>query len=200
MTSEGTTAEEVETTQKKEKHTARQDFIDLLARKFVENATKKAEKPLQQLCENLPSNTEEVRNLPFYNSTLRAIQWQRDNYLVGKYYANQRRSILDGDFSTGYFDTPIHMPYDATALGSVQIIKLGSWFIPSATIQNALLPIVVGLPSGALKETIVHTVANAIPLAQPPLDRAVKSSMLQFMENPHWRQVIKTRTKLIYVM
>jgi hypothetical protein len=87
------------------------------------------------------------------------------------------------------------MPYDATALGSIQLVHLGSWFIPSPTVKNALLPIVVSLPSGALREPILNATVNAIPLAQPLLDQAVKYSMLQFIKNPDWREVIKNRTR-----
>lgn len=179
------------TTDTKEKvHTARQDIIELLARRYVERAAKKAEKPVQQFCENLPSDAQAIRNLPFYESTYQAIQWQRDNYLVGKDHADRRR--FDRSLS---IDPPIHrMPFDATTLGSSQIVGLGTWFIPSTTVKNALLPIVVSLPSGALKEPIVNATVNAIPLAQPTVDAAVKYSMLNFIKNPDWREVIKNRT------
>jgi hypothetical protein len=85
------------------------------------------------------------------------------------------------------------MPFDSTALGNIQIVNLGASFIPSQTIKDALLPIVLNLPSGALKNTITDAVANAIPLAQPQLDRAVKDSLLSFMDNPEMRQMIKSR-------
>jgi hypothetical protein len=165
-------------------------IIELLAKRLVKTATEKAQKPIQQLRENLPSNPEEIRKLPFYDATLQTLQWQRDNYLVGTDYADQRKLERPLRIS------PIpRMPYDATALGSIQIVNLGSWFIPSPTVKDALLPIVVSLPSGALKEPITNAVANAVPLAQPQLDRVVKNSLKAFMQNPHWRQVIKNRTK-----
>ena len=179
-------------TGKKVVYTPRADIVDLFARRFVASATKKAQKPLQQLCENLPSDKETVRKLPLYNSTFEAVQWQRDNYLVGKEYADARK--LERRKRTRV-EPPPTMPYDSTALGSMQIIRLGSWFIPSPTVKSALLPIVVSLPNGLLHDTILNATVNALPLAQPPLDRAVKYSMLQFMGNPHWREVIKHRTK-----
>jgi hypothetical protein len=39
------------------------------------------------------------------------------------------------------------------------------------------------------------TVVNAIPLAQPLLDAAVKYILIDFMQNPMWRHAIKTQTK-----
>jgi hypothetical protein len=169
-------------------NSARQKIIELFAKRLVKNATEKAQKPIQQLCDNLPSDAQAIRKLPFYDSTLQAIQWQRDNYLVGKEYA-ERRTTRQG------IDSPSpRMPFDATALGNLQIVKLGSWFVPSTTVKDALLPIVISLPSGALREPILNTTVNAIPLAQPLVDRAVKNAMLEFMDNPHWRQVIKNQS------
>jgi hypothetical protein len=89
------------------------------------------------------------------------------------------------------------MPRDATASGYIQIVNLGSWFIPSSTVKESLLPIVVSLPSGPLKDTITNTVCNAIPLAQPPLDRAVKNAILGFIDSPQMRQMVKNRTEKI---
>jgi hypothetical protein len=173
--------------------THRQELIGLLANGFIEKGFAKAQEPLQQVLQNLPNDPATVRTLPFYTTTLRAIQYQRDAYLVGPDYAEERRHEKEDYLAP----PPVlgQMPYDATALGSMQIANLGSWFLPSATVKEALLPIVVSLPSGALKETIVLGVVNAIPLAQPIVDQAVKSSVLDFIQNPYWREVIKNRTK-----
>ena len=174
-------------------HTSRQELIGLLANGFIEKGIAKAQEPLQQVLQNLPMDPAAVRNLPFYTTTLTAIQYQRDAYLVGPDYAERRRHEKEDYLAP----PPVlgQMPYDATALGSMQIANLGSWFLPSATVKDALLPIVVSLPNGALKETIVLGVVNAIPLAQPIVDEAVKNSVLEVIQNPYWRQVIKNRTK-----
>jgi hypothetical protein len=87
------------------------------------------------------------------------------------------------------------MPFDATASGHIQLVNIGQSFIPSQTIKNLLLPIVLDLPTGALRVPITNAVANSLPLAQPALDRAVKSAILNFMGNPNARQVIKNRTQ-----
>ena len=171
--------------------TVRQDITDLLARRIV----RRIEQPLyetqvEQVKEKLPASKEEVRALPFYGSALNALKYQRDNYLIGPGYANRRQRLRD----RGLVNYPVYrMPFDSTALGNVQIVNLGVSFIPSSTVKDLLLPIVLSLPSGALKETITDAVANAIPLAQPQLDSAVKNSLLSFMDNPEMRQMIKSR-------
>jgi hypothetical protein len=174
-------------------HTNRQELIGLLANGFIEKGIAKAQEPLQQVLQSLPKDPATVRKLPFYTTTLSAIQYQRDAYLVGPDYAERRRHEKEDYLAP----PPVlgQMSYEAECLGSVQIANLGSWFLPSATVKEALLPIVVSLPSGALNETIVLGVVNAIPLAQPIVDQAVKSSVLEFIQNPYWRQVIKNRTK-----
>jgi hypothetical protein len=171
---------------------ARGKLIDAFAKRIVNAATAKAEQPLQEVRKNLPSNSEEIRNLPFYNSTLDALKYQRDSYLVGTSYAETQRMPQEPEPAVAVQSNRI--PYDVMALGSVQTIKLGSWFVPSPTVRDALMPIVVGLPSGVLREPILNATVNAIPLGQPSLNRVVKDSMLQFMDNPHWRKVMKSQT------
>jgi hypothetical protein len=172
--------------------TVRQDITDLLARRIVRRIEQQLHEThvLEQVKEKLPASTEEIRALPFYGSTLNALRYQRDNYLVGPGYANRRQRLRD----RGLMNYPIYrMPFDSTALGNVQIVNFGASFIPSETVKDLLLPIVLSLPSGVLKETITDAVANAIPLAQPQLDSAVKNSLLSFMDNPEMRQMIKSR-------
>jgi hypothetical protein len=171
--------------------TVRQDITDLLARRIVRRIEQQVyETHVEQVKEKLPASKEEIRALPFYCSTLNALKYQRDNYLIGPGYANRRQRLRD----RGLVNYPVYrMPFDSTALGNVQIVNFGASFIPSNTIKDLLLPIVLSLPSGALKETITDAVANAIPLAQPQLDSAVKNSVLSFMDNPEMRQLIKSR-------
>ena len=172
---------------------ARHEIIDMIAKRVVKITQAKAEKPLTDLCEKLPSKSAEIRNLPFYGSTLEALKYQRDNYLVGTKYAEEQKLGRQLNPSSS-FAPSVRMPYDVTALGNIQTIKLGSWFIPSPTVKNAALPIVVGLPGGALREPILNATVNAIPLAQPSLNQVVKNSMLQVMEDSYWRDVMKSRT------
>jgi hypothetical protein len=145
-----------------------------------------------------------LRDTELYSLALRSLQWQRDNYLVGREYAEKRQNQRFG--KTEFDETvreqsleldvsPYVIPFDKEALGNVQLTALGSWFIPSPTVQNALLPIVVDLPSGQLKEPILRATANLIPLSQGNLDRVVKDRLIWFLDNPYWRDVIKASTK-----
>jgi len=206
----------------------RNDLIGILANKVVDGMHKNLDPggPVVQalLDEHLPTDSASVRTkLPFYESTVDLLKYQRDNYLLGNSYANKKQVHRDrvkqllprssGSSSSSSSSSNLRvgfgvvgaasaagspkMPHDATALGYIQIAKLGSWFVPSETIKEALLPIVVSLPSGALKGTITSIVANAIPLAQPPLDNAMKNAVMGVIRDPQIRQMIKSRTQKI---
>jgi hypothetical protein len=218
-------------------YSPRNDFIDMLANKVVKIINTNAEKPIQHaLDDHLPADKDSVRALPFYNTTVDAIKYQRDNYLVGTNYATRKEKErtqqeqqqqqlstsnrtatrrftpptvasvvtarlgvggIRGGLSSRSPSSSVRMPRDATASGYIQIVNLGSWFIPSSAVKESLLPIVVSLPSGPLKDTITNSVCNAIPLAQPPLDRAVKNAILGFIDSPQMRQMVKNRTEKI---
>jgi hypothetical protein len=153
---------------------------------------------------DVPQNEPTMRDSELYKLALRSLLFQRDNYLVGKDYADQRNAqrrrqqlLLDSALPfPPSLNLPFsRIPYDATALGNLQIGGLLQWFIPSPTVHRALLPIVVGLPTGALNEPILRAVANLIPLAQPNLDNVVKERIIWFLKDEHWRGVIKNSTK-----
>lgn len=175
----------------------RSDFINLLADKVLAAIQENADAPIQKaLDDHLPTDAEGVRNLPFFDNTMEALRYQRDNYLVGSKYAKRSEKQRQGRL----FPSPRlfpRMPREATALGHVQITDLGRWFIPSSTIKESLMPIVVALPSTTLRESITTSVANAIPLAQPSLDSAVKNAILDFIDSPEMRQMVKNRTEKI---
>jgi hypothetical protein len=173
----------------------RADLIDILASRVVKIINENVEEPIQQALDRLPADSASVRKLPFYDATFETLRFQRDNYLVGPSYAERKERQRRQPFPSTRFIP--QMPFDATALGHIQLVHVGAWFIPSETIRTALLPIVVSLPSGALKDPIINTVSTAIPLAQPPLDRAVKSAILDVMDNPHMRQLVKNRTQRV---
>lgn len=191
------------------------DLIGLLASNVVDgmNQHLDPEGPFIQklLDKHLPKDKDDVREkLPFYDATIESIKHQRDVYLLGDAH-KQKDQLVDipnksdrvarfvfplGATSRSIQNTP-KMPLDATALGYTQIVHLGSWFVPSATIKESLLPIVVSLPSNSLRDTITSTVTNAIPLAQPPLDTAMKNAVMGVIQDPQIREMIKSRTQKI---
>lgn len=144
-----------------------------------------------------------MRDTELYQLALRSLLWQRDNYLVGRDYAEERgalrrkqKQMLESHQLATSMNLPFsRMPYDATALGNIQLVRLGSWFIPSPTVQRSLLPTVVALPSGPLNEPILRATANLIPMSQNNLDNVMKSRLLWFLDDEHWRGLIKNSAK-----
>lgn len=194
---------------------ARKRLLDAVAKRLVETAEPKIRSLVEQVQDRLPKEKEQVRNLPFYNSTLQALQYQRDQYLMGTKYAEQKakqpkrqpgselnaseRTSRSFGSKSNRVVTPVINPlkatYDPTSMASQQLIPLGASFLPSPTVHDALLPIVVGLPNGALREPILNAAVNSIPMAQPALNDAVKNSMIQFLSNPHWKEVVQNQTR-----
>lgn len=158
-----------------------------------------------------------IKDTELYKLTLHSLQWQRDNYLVGKEYADQRRHQRRGGGGGKKTDdttvpamnegvlveqraldsglSPYQIPFDATAFGNIQLASLTSWFIPSQAVHYSLLPIVVELPGGYLYQPILQATANLIPLSQSNLDYVVKDQLLWFFKNSEWRSFIKSNTK-----
>jgi hypothetical protein len=173
-------------------------------RELVEGIKKAAADNASMDGADLTSNEPTMRDSGLYKLALRSLLFQRDNYLVGKDYADQRNAQRRRNQQQLVSALPFppslnlpfsHIPHDATALGNLQIRGLMQWFIPSPTVHRALLPIVVGLPTGALNEPILGAVANLIPLAQHNLDGVVKGRLLWFLKDKEWRGVIKNSTK-----
>ena len=159
-----------------------------------------------ELSEKIVKNAESesnMRDTELYQLALRSLLWQRDNYLVGRNYADERsaqrrrqKHVLEAHQLSTKVDLPFsRMPYDATALGNVQLVRLGQWFIPSPVVHRSLLPLVVGLPTGALNEPMLRATANLIPLSQNNLNNVMKSTILLLLKDEHWRSVIKNSTK-----
>lgn len=142
-----------------------------------------------------------IRETELYKLALRSLQWQRDNYLVGRSYADERKAerrrhltllTIQPNITLGL---PLYpLPYDGTALGNQQIVRLGQWFIPSPIVHRALLPLVVGLPFGQLNQPIRRATVNLIPMSQANLDYVIKSRLLWFLKDDNMRNVMKHST------
>lgn len=184
-------------TQRQVNNDAEEDTLE-----SVEKAALDAVSELSADSNNEESSTT-MRNTELYQLALRSLLWQRDNYLVGRDYADERsalrrkqKQLLQNHQLDTLVDLPFsRMPFDATALGNLQLVRLGSWFIPSPVVHRSLLPIVVGLPSGPLNEPILRATANLIPMSQNNLDNVMKSRILWFLKDERWRSVIKNSTK-----
>jgi hypothetical protein len=146
--------------------------------------------PAFNIDDYIPQDRAELRETKMYKSTYGLLQWQRDNYLVGSEYANwiKRHRIK-------YPDRVIEVPYDKTALGHQQIAGLLSWFIPTDTVRQALLPIVVDLPDKVLFPIVRNATVSLIASQQANLDSIIKRSLITLLKNDQNREAIKNSTQ-----
>lgn len=153
--------------------------------------------------DHIPTDPNMIRKTKLFQSSFKLIQWQRDNYLVGTEYASWRKSEREKEHERSRLIPAMRnrnirvsdLPYDPTALGHIQFSKLAVDFIPSETVYNAVLPLVVGLPMGPIFPIARSAVLSFIPAQQTRLDRIVKSSLLTYLDNPANRAAIKNTTQ-----
>jgi hypothetical protein len=150
-----------------------------------------------------------LRQTPLYKGALQLLQYQRDNYLVGTEYADWRKRDRQRQENQPFY-TPASIlrrnsiltdlwdiPYDATALGHGHVANLASGFIPTSTVRNVLVPVLIDLvqPKSPLYRLIQETTSNVIVGQQSNLEQTIKNQMLQFLNNPKNREAIKSSTK-----
>ncbi len=94
----------------------------------------------------------------------------------------------------------------SSTLALQHLTTISTWFIPSPTMHNALLYPVLWtlappmaspyyLPDGGpLRKQIVTSTAALIPLSQSLLDRTMKNSIIWFLTNPNWKDLVKGST------
>jgi hypothetical protein len=164
---------------------------------------------LSQIERLVPHDPIALRQAPLYKGALQLLQYQRDNYLVGTEYADWRKRDRQRQENQPFY-TPASIlrrnsiltdlwdiPYDATALGHGHVVNLASGFIPTATVRNVLVPVLIDLvqPKSPLYRLIQETTSNVIVGQQSNLEQTIKNQMLQFLNNPKNREAIKSSTK-----
>jgi hypothetical protein len=157
----------------------------------------------------VPHDPIALRQAPLYKGALQLLQYQRDNYLVGTEYADWRKRDRQRQENQPFY-TPASIlrrssiltdlwdiPYDATALGHGHVANLASGFIPTSTLRNVLVPVLIDLvqPTCPLYQLIQETTSNVIVGQQSNLEQTIKNQMLQFLNNPKNREAIKSSTK-----
>lgn len=135
------------------------------------------------------------RGSPLYGTTLQAVQWQRDNYLMGQDYADKRK--IAREIRPGFLFLPRigSVKSEPKALGNIQIAQLGSWFIPSPAVKQALMPVVLQQPRGSLYQPALSGIIGLIDSQQSNIDAMVKQSVLDMLEQERWRHLIMNSTK-----
>jgi hypothetical protein len=157
-----------------------------------ESETSKAAEagPAFNIDDYIPQDRAELKETKLFKSTYELLQWQRDNYLVGFEYANWIKK-----HRIKYPDRVTDAPYDKTALGHQQIAGLLAWFIPTDTVRQALLPIVVDLPDKVLFPIARDATVSLIASQQANLDSIIKTSLISLLKNEQNREAIKNSTQ-----
>lgn len=156
---------------------------------------------LNQIDEQIPHDPIALREKTLYKGAKKLLQWQRDNYLGGKEYAdwrrNDRRREQQQQQAVGVASVPesFEIPFDPTALSHPQVAKLASDFIPTPTVVKALTPIVASLPTGALYDPVRDSTLAIIEGQQDNLEGVIKTSLLGFLDNPQNRAATKNSTQ-----
>mmetsp|Transcript_7145 Transcript_7145/g.12430 ORF Transcript_7145/g.12430 Transcript_7145/m.12430 type:complete len:315 (-) Transcript_7145:54-998(-) len=153
---------------------------------------------------NLFVDTSSMKETELYQLALRNLRWQRDNYLVGKDYADspklqelrRRERLRKWPTSSPYAGKypSFSLPYDPGALGNQQLLSLCSWFIPSPTVHNIYVPLVIKF-TGSLNERILWATTDLIRLSQGNLDSVVMKSLLWFLRDEEKKKFIKNSTR-----
>lgn len=143
----------------------------------------------------LPKDSESIRKSPIYQPILKAAQWQRDNYLMGEKYADRRKAEREVRPNLFYMPRINWIQSDPTALGNVQLAHLGSQFIPSKTVKQALMPIVLEQPRGNLYQPALRGLVGLIDTQQANLDALVRRSVLDLLEQERLKKIVMTSTK-----
>jgi hypothetical protein len=125
-----------------------------------------------------------------YNMILKAAQWQRDNYLMGQEYADRRQEARPRRMVL-----PRREKVDTNALGLIQLSQLGASFIPSPTVKQALMPIVLAQPCTSLYQPAKRGLVSLIDSQQANVDALVRQSLLNLLEQERVKKLVMNSTK-----
>ena len=144
----------------------------------------------------IPQDAKELKETNLFQTAYRLIEWQRDNYLVGTDYANWRKEERQKRHTWFLPSRGVpEIPYDPTALGHGQIARIAADFIPSSTVQKAVLPLITPLPTGMLYPLAVSSLVSILQGQQSNLNTVMAQSLLTFLANPDNRLAMKTSTQ-----
>jgi hypothetical protein len=153
----------------------------------------------------IPRDPPVLRQTTLYQNSLRQLEYQRDQYMVGHEYAEWRRKEkqkLQHQTTTATTTrsrirkrtSHSDIPYDATALGHQHLAPLAAQFIPTERVQTALAPILASVPNLVYVPTRNATV-NIILGQFHNLSNLMKMQVLTFLDNPKNRSAMKASTQ-----
>lgn len=151
----------------------------------------------EQVRNLIPEDRQKLRQTSLYKEAYKGIQWQRDNYLVGREYANWRikeRYRLDHGTRSiqSYVD---EIQFDEAAMAHPQLARLAAAFIPSDAVKTALLPLIVPVVGNHLYPLAQQGLVHLIESQRDNLNHLLKGQILQFLSNPENRLSIKNSTR-----
>lgn len=117
---------------------------------------------------------------------------------IGTEYANKRQKLRDARPDQVFLPRLNHnvkIDPSTASMGYTQIVHLGSWFIPSDTVKQALMPIVLDQPRGALYPTFLRGFVTLIDSQQATVDALLKSTILDMLEQERVRKMVMNSTK-----
>ena len=140
----------------------------------------------------IPRDPEAICDTGLFKSAIELIQYQRDQYLVGKEYADWHREHRDKPERVTFW-TPAFskLVYDPSALGHGQLAHLVEDFIPSPAMMKAVTPLVASLPTTVLYPTAQAALTNQIQNRQDQLNGILRRSIVNYLTNPENRVQVK---------
>lgn len=148
-----------------------------------------------------------VRDMKLYQNALSALKYQRDVYIMGKETADKNKikrenaqPLLTSEVNSYRDFIPSMPPLINDSLGKQQLNDIASWFIPSKTMHNAILPTILWTLSepnplqpggGVLRRQFSRSIIDLIPLSQPLLDSSLKSTILWAMKDESIKMSVK---------
>ena len=133
----------------------------------------------------IPSSPDALRETPIFRSAYKAIQFQRDCYILGPDYAQWRQKNPHSD----------QLPSTAHGLAHRHLTHLGGSFLPSPTVRYAALPLVASLPTTVLYQPAKNGLIGIIQGQQDNVNSILKNQILSVLDNPNIRHSIKNSTQ-----
>ena len=154
----------------------------------------------EQVRNLIPEDRQKLRGTALYKEAYKGIQWQRDNYLVGREYANWRikeRYRLDrGSGTTRSIQSFVdEIQFDDSALAHPLLARLAAPFIPSDSVKNALLPLLLPVLENRLYPIAQQGLVHIVESQRDNLHHVLKGQILQFLSNPQNRANTKSSTR-----
>jgi hypothetical protein len=161
----------------------------------------------EQVRNLIPEDRDRLRQAALYKEAYKGIQWQRDNYLVGREYANwrvkERNHRLNhgtGTTTTTTTTRPIQsfvdeIQFDEAAMAHPQFARLAAALLPSDAVKSALVPLLVPVVTDQLYPVAQQGLVRLVEGQGDNLHQVLKGQILQFLDSPQNRSSIKSSTR-----